>query len=174
MSPRFLPLSQRALERELGRVRAAAASSTDPPSTSGEAARGPSWPRSAATGALLSSLRQLQQQQQQQQVVAEVVAEPPTPPPPPQAEPPATPTPTVDAAVARAEAAAAFVSPIARLPAFSEVARRPARTGGGDAARPRAAVSAGLLDELQALSSELSRRSAGQRGEVKAMRMLCL
>ena len=114
--------------------------------------------------ALLSSLRQLQQQQQQQQVVAEVVAEPPTPTPPPQAEPPATPTPTVDAvdaAVARTpEAAAAFVSPIARLPRaiLKEVAAPgSARTGGGDAAaaRPRAAVSAGLLDELQALSSEL-------------------
>ena len=113
--------------------------------------------------ALLSSLRQLQQQQQQQ-VVAEVVAEPPTPTPPPQAEPPATPTPTVDAAdaaVARTpEAAAAFVSPIARLPRaiLKEVAPPgSARTGGGDAAaaRPRAAVSAGLLDELQALSSEL-------------------
>ena len=110
--------------------------------------------------ALLSSLRQLQQQQQQQ-VVAEVVAEPPTPTPPPQAEPPATPTPTVDAAVARTpEAAAAFVSPIARLPRaiLKEVAAPgSARTGGGDAAaaRPRAAVSAGLLDELQALSSEL-------------------
>ena len=119
--------------------------------------------------ALLSSLRQLQQQQQQQQVVAEVVAEPPTPTPPPQAEPPATPTPiptptvdavdAVDAAVARTpEAAAAFVSPIARLPRaiLKEVAPPgSARTGGGDAARPRAAVSAGLLDELQALSSEL-------------------
>ena len=112
--------------------------------------------------ALLSSLRQLQQQQQQQQVVAEVVAEPPTPTPPPQAEPPATPTPTVDAADAAAartpEAAAAFVSPIARLPRaiLKEVAPPgSARTGGGDAARPRAAVSAGLLDELQALSSEL-------------------
>ena len=113
--------------------------------------------------ALLSSLRQLQQQQQQQQVVAEVVVEPPTPTPPPQAEPPATPTPTVDAvdaAVARTpEAAAAFVSPIARLPRaiLKEVAAPgSARTGGGDAAaRPRAAVSAGLLDELQALSSEL-------------------
>ena len=119
--------------------------------------------------ALLSSLRQLQQQQQQQ-VVAEVVAEPPTPTPPPQAEPPATPTPiptpmptvdAVDAAVARTpEAAAAFVSPIARLPRaiLKEVAPPgSARTGGGDAAaaRPRAAVSAGLLDELQALSSEL-------------------
>ena len=113
--------------------------------------------------ALLSSLRQLQQQQQQQ-VVAEVVAEPPTPTPPPQAEPPATPTQTVDAADAAAartpEAAAAFVSPIARLPRaiLKEVAAPgSARTGGGDAAaaRPRAAVSAGLLDELQALSSEL-------------------
>ena len=117
--------------------------------------------------ALLSSLRQLQQQQQQQ-VVAEVVAEPPTPTPPPQAEPPATPTPiptpmptvdAVDAAAARTpEAAAAFVSPIARLPRaiLKEVAPPgSARTGGGDAARPRAAVSAGLLDELQALSSEL-------------------
>ena len=91
-------------------------------------------------------------------------AEPPTPTPPPQAEPPATPTPTVDAvdaAVARTpEAAAAFVSPIARLPRaiLKEVAAPgSARTGGGDAAaaRPRAAVSAGLLDELQALSSEL-------------------
>ena len=110
--------------------------------------------------ALLSSLRQLQQQQQQ------VVVEPPTPMPPPQAEPPATPTPTptptvdaADAAVARTpEAAAAFVSPIARLPRaiLKEVAAPgSARTGGGDAARPRAAVSAGLLDELQALSSEL-------------------
>ena len=58
------------------------------------------------------------------------------------------------------EAAAAFVSPIARLPRaiLKEVAAPgSARTGGGDAAaaRPRAAVSAGLLDELQALSSEL-------------------
>ena len=91
-----------------------------------------------------------------------MVAEPPTPTPPPQAEPPATPTPTVDAADAAAartpEAAAAFVSPIARLPRaiLKEVAPPgSARTGGGDAARPRAAVSAGLLDELQALSSEL-------------------
>ena len=110
--------------------------------------------------ALLSSLRQLQQQQQQ------AVVEPPTPMPPPQAEPPATPTPTptvdaADAAAARTpEAAAAFVSPIARLPRaiLKEVAPPgSARTGGGDAAaaRPRAAVSAGLLDELQALSSEL-------------------
>ena len=117
--------------------------------------------------ALLSSLRQLQQQQQQ--VVAERLVEPPTPMPPPQAEPPATPTPTVDAAdaaVARTpEAAAAFVSPIARLPRaiLKEVAPPgSARTGGGDAARPRAAVSAGLLDELQALSkASCSRRSAG-------------
>ena len=111
--------------------------------------------------ALLSSLRQLQQQQQQQPVEAL-----PTPMPPPQAEPPATPIPTptptvdgVDAAAARTpEAAAAFVSPIARLPRaiLKEVAAPgSARTGGGDAARPRAAVSAGLLDELQALSSEL-------------------